>query len=190
MNKLFLSVCITLLLSFGVFPQSTDDYNKNEFFVGYVGRAVERERSSKGFEGAYARNIHQYVGLKASFSSTFDTTNFGSTSEKFSITTHRLVGGIQVKNNQSDNRLKPFAHFLVGAGSRETKFSSTTNPSIFSDTGFVTNVGGGLDIKINKRFDIRTQVDLEFLRVKETPTTPREFERIDSVGFAVGIVIK
>ncbi len=190
MKKIILSICMIYLLNLGIFSQSFDDYNKNEFFVGYVGRIAERERSFKGFETAYARNVHQYVGLKASFSSAFDVRKFRGSSAKSTLTTHRLVGGIQVKNNASDNRIKPFAHFLVGVGNRESNFSSTINSTRFSDTGFATNIGGGLDIKINKRFDIRTQVDLEFMRLKETPTTPSEFKRIDSVGFTIGIVIK
>jgi hypothetical protein len=77
-----------------------------------------------------------------------------------------------VKDNSNSGRFKPFGHALVGAGHVRAKVSDfTCTPGnlcaavvppdqTFSDTGFAGAFGGGLDIRVNNRFQIRAfQVD-------------------------------
>jgi hypothetical protein len=77
------------------------------------------------------------------------------------------MGGIQVKDNETKGRFKPFAHALFGVGHVRRSFTvqECQTPcdfasSRFSDTGFSGAFGGGLDVRINDRIDFRAiQVD-------------------------------
>lgn len=81
------------------------------------------------------------------------------------------MGGVQIKDNSSDTRVKPFAHALVGfARGKNTidtaicsQFSASGNCSTFfnnSSYGLAGAIGGGLDIKVTPRVDVRAiQVD-------------------------------
>ena len=192
MNKLTMAFCLVTILSVGVFAQTGDgEYNKNEFYVGYSNQQISREinidsrGSLNGIEASYVRNFHRYFGIKGDFSAayqkgntnglvvTYDpTVNLAQVNYDFNSSAFNFLGGVQVKNNASRGRYKPFAHALVGATHRRLKTknlgcvsncpSNTINIPDFksSNTGFAGAFGGGLDIKINDRIDFRAvQVD-------------------------------
>lgn len=167
--------------------QTTGEYDKNEFYVGYSNQQVDNgnRRSLNGFEGSYTRNVHRYFGIRADFSvaknsrtlngSVFDPVNGTINIQQVNTrSVYNLLGGIQVKDNASTKRFKPFAYALVGVAVNRSRYSnlactSTTscpstlpvpNNVTFSDTGIAGAFGGGLDIKITKRIDFRAiQVD-------------------------------
>ena len=183
--KILLSTCV--LCAAALAQADTDEYKKNEFYAGYSNQQLDRGsyRTANGFEGAYVRNIHKFFGIKGSVSGAYRRDNYSFTlqdptvpggtfsyRQKSSSSLYNLLGGVQVKNNASKARFKPFAHALAGvAVSREKIDISCTSancPSIyaptsnftFTDTRFAAAVGGGLDIKINDRVDFRAiQVD-------------------------------
>ena len=100
---------------------------------------------------------------------TFDESPFFRTRHSL----YNVTAGIQVKNNKHTGRFKPFAHVLIGAAHVRSSTSNFTcspaaNCAVLippssdanTDTRFAGAFGGGLDIKINDRFDIRAiQVD-------------------------------
>lgn len=202
MNKLVIAFCMMIIAAAASYAQTTDEYNKNEFFVGYSNQQVDRGNydNFNGVEGSYVRNVSRYFGVKSDFSAAFRNDEFsgtlpalvpGGTTTTFrsesKSSVYNFLGGVQVKDNASTARLKPFGHALVGVAHNRNKFTSTTGNSTFDgtfhDTGFSTAVGGGLDIKINDRFDFRAiQADYNPVRINNQWT--------NNFRFGIGIVIK
>lgn len=222
MNKLFSAFCLTIISSAFAFAQTTgSDYRKSEFFVGYSNQQVDtgadidddfgvdiNDRTTfNGFNVSGVYNVNRYVGVKGDFSGAYRSQDFsfatgaGTTANTVNLDTrnsiYNVLGGVQIKDNASDTRVKPFAHVLVGVGHVRSKVSNVTcsNPAVASticsgfngetasDTGFAGAFGGGLDIKVNDRIDIRAvQVDYNPIRVNEQ--TGHNFR------IGVGIVFK
>ena len=225
MNKLFLAFCLTVITSVFAFAQS-NDYKKAEGYVGYSNQQVDTgvnsnsssgtfssslfndRRSFNGFEASGVYNVHRYVGIKGDFSAAFRNENFsfnaasGTTANTISGRTsdqiYNYLGGVQIKDNSSDARFKPFAHVLVGAATERTKFNSvacsntaaancSTIVNAFSgsdsQTGFAGAFGGGLDIKINNRVDFRA-IQADYNPIRINGGTDNNFR------FGIGFVFK
>jgi opacity protein-like surface antigen len=176
-----------IVLSVCVFAQnSDDDYKRNEFYAGFSHQQVgNRDHDPfNGFEVSYVRNVHRYIGIKGDFSAAyrnldftspaFNTTGVASATVRFENrrSLYNFLGGVQIKDNASEARFKPFAHALVGvAHNRNTTKNITcisncsalalnTDDFTFSDTGFGGAFGGGIDLKVNDKIDFRLiQVD-------------------------------
>jgi hypothetical protein len=188
MNKFIKAVCLSIVLSVAVFAQNDadDEYNKNEYYVGFSHQQVDEggRRNLNGFEGSYTRNIKRYLGIRGTVSGAFESTTLrgsipnppGGTFEfqqDFNRSVVNFLGGVQIKDNASKARFKPFAFALGGVAVNRSQFknlactSGNCPPTIpfpgnvtFTDTGIAGAFGGGLDIKINKKIDFRAiQVD-------------------------------
>lgn len=197
MKKIFLAFCLTAVSGFAAFAQNTDDYKKGEVFVGYsngqidtgvdsdesFGDILDERETFHGLNVSGVYNVSRYFGLKADVSGTYNNREFnfpvttGTTTSNVSFKTnnslYNFLGGVQIKDNASEGRLKPFAHALVGAGHGRVKVKDVTCPagvdcSDFvsdSETGLAGAFGGGLDIKLNNRVDFRAfQVDYNPIR--------------------------
>lgn len=211
MHKLLKAFCLSVVLSATVFGQttSTDEYNKNEFYVGYSNQQVKdfQRTGFNGIEVSYTRNVHRYVGIRGSVSYARNNRKFQGTlndpvvgNYSFQQENNRSVynfhGGVQFKDNASKARLKPFAFALAGVAHNRSRFEGlacsspncpTTVPiannQTFSDTGFSGAFGGGLDIKINDRFDLRA-IQIDYNPVYSNSRVENNFR------FGIGIVIK
>ncbi len=218
MNKLMMAFCLTITLSVGVFAQTDDEeYNKNEFYVGYSNQQVgnSNRRTFNGFETSYVRNFNRYFGIKGDFSAAYRNKNFnipvivGEPIITGNTTTimiadvnadnnsfvYNFLGGIQIKDNASKTRIKPFAHALVGAVHNRSKtenvtcisncsnFNSNTRNFSSSDIGFGGAFGGGLDIKINDRIDFRA-IQFDYNPVYSRSSVNNNFR------FGIGFVFK
>ena len=160
------------------------DYKKSEFSAGYslVGLdsgGVDRQ-GLNGFEVSGVYNFSRYFGVKGDFSAAFRSSHVGFTIPPGNTVTFDIhqrlfnfLGGIQVKDNSNTGRLKPFAHALVGVGqnrSASENFQCTAPCAGFiggssTTTGFAGAFGGGLDIRVNNRFQVRVlQVDYNPVR--------------------------
>jgi Outer membrane protein beta-barrel domain len=202
MYKFISLFCLTLALSICAVAQTSgDDYNKNEFFVGYSNQQVDRGSydTYHGFEGSYVRNVSRYFGIKGDFSAAYKNESFnipalvvngttipgGRAESKNSV--YNFLGGVQIKDNASSARFKPFAHALAGVATNRikstTSFSGAGSQNFtINETGFAAAVGGGLDIKINDRFDFRA------IQVDYNPV--RNFGQFShNVRFGIGLVI-
>lgn len=192
MKKLILSGLMTLLCaSFGLAQNTSGDYKKSEFFVGYSNNQVDTGLNSddgnefqnffndrESFHGVNVTgtyNVTRYVGVTGDVSATYNNKNFsfsvptgptttGTVAFKTNNSLYNFLGGVQVKDNASTARVKPFGYALVGAGHARTKFKDVTCPtgvdcSFFnetdSETGLAGAFGGGIDIKINDKIDFR-----------------------------------
>ena len=211
MIKFIKILCLTCVLCAAVCAQTSgDEYKKNEFYGGYSNQQLDEGsyRTANGFEFAYTRNIHRYFGLKGSVSGAYGSNDFSGTFTdpttngtysyrvKTNTSVYNFLGGVQVKNNASKGRFKPFAHALGGVAVTRNKFNTTCTSGscpgfifgldtvTFSDTHFAGALGGGLDIKINNRLDFRA------IQVDYNPIFRGGGSWDHNIRFGVGFVIK
>src|ERR1044071_7481631 len=162
------------------------DYKKWEFFGGYsalqfdnlggdtgnpaVDDILSGRNTLRGFELAITRNFHKYVGAKFDYSLHLREDEFSRPAGSGTIdsTIQNFLGGIQIKNNSEDGpRFKPFGHALFGVAVQKVDVDSPQLPAIFgisdfhvNETSFAMAFGGGIDIKLNNKIDIRAgQID-------------------------------
>ena len=215
MNKLILAFCLTIISSVFAFSQTTD-YKKTEFFVGYsngqidpggsgggsVSDFFEDRENFHGFNASGVVNINRYFGIKGDVSGTYKNNEFsfpivtpqGSSNVSFKTnrSVYNFLGGVQVKDNASTGRLKPFAYALVGAGHERAKVSNLSCPSGVtcadiagsdSETGLAGAFGGGLDVRINDSIDFRV-VKVDYNPIKFDSGTQH------NIRLGIGIVFK
>jgi len=133
-------------------------------------------RSFNGFDASLTFNVSRYVGIKGDVTGHFKSDRFvdvftppGATqTESTSERLYNFLGGLQIKDNQKDKRVKPFAHALAGfarytARQRQTidifpQFNFVANDK---ETSFALKVGGGLDVRVSPRVDIRV-IELDY----------------------------
>ncbi len=148
-------------------------------------------------------NFSRYFGVKGDFSAAYNNKNFDFTVPTAPPSTGRVafdtnnslynfLGGIQVKDNATDARFKPFGHALIGTGHGRVKVKNVTcDPAVdctglegtISETGFAGAFGGGIDIKLNDKFDFRAiQVDYNPIRFDSGTS--------HNVRFGIGLVFK
>jgi Outer membrane protein beta-barrel domain len=142
-----------------------------------LGDIIGEREGFHGFNASITGNITRYVGLKFDFSAhfknrTFPLTPISTATVDVDSRLYNFLGGVQIKDNASESTFKPFGPALVGAanGRNRVDFSPDVCIAIFpspcpvdftdSETGFAGAFGGGLDIRVNNRIDIRAiQVD-------------------------------
>jgi opacity protein-like surface antigen len=207
------------------------DYKKFEFFGGYsamqfdtlagdtdiaaINDVLGGRNTLRGFEVAATYNFHKYVGATFDYSLHFREDNFSRPAASGTVdsTLHNVLGGLQFKNNKNDGpRLKPFAHALFGFAHQKIDVDSPQLPALFgisdfhvNETSFAMAFGGGVDIRINEKFDVRAgQVDWNIINrgdqqlgivlvptPHQTVGTPFVIpgHRQDNLRLSVGIII-
>jgi hypothetical protein len=179
MRKLFLATMVIACAASFSFAQSKDDYNKYEVYAGYSHARVDFGGDREGFngvEGSVTGNVSRYFGLKGDYAfhfKSFDAAPFNEDAK-----THTLVGGFQIKDNSTETKVKPFAHFM--AGIQNARFSGVVNDS---ETGFAGVIGGGLDIRLSPRVDFRA-IQLDYAPTRLDGETQHNFR------IGAGIVIR
>lgn len=182
MKKLILSAVLALVGAASAMAQ-TSNYKKSEFYVGYSNNQVDTGANSGSGLGNFfddrlsfhgvnvsgVYNVSRYVGIKGDISGTYKSKDFGTTftsgatplvvSFKTKNSLYNFLGGVQIKDNSNEKKVKPFAHALVGAGYGRTKLSNVNCPSgafcaaldtSESETALAGAFGGGLDVKAGK----------------------------------------
>ena len=204
---MFIFACASLAAA------QSDDYKRFEFFGGYshnridtgigdddpsLRDIIDEREGFHGFNTSITGNLSRYVGLKFDFAGHYKSRAFpfGNIANAVDVDSHvyNFLGGVQVKNNSSEARFKPFAHALVGAAHARNRvevnnlvciaISPSPCPPNFTETetGFASAFGGGLDIRASNRVDIRVfQIDYNPTRLFDS--TQHNFR------IGVGIVI-
>jgi opacity protein-like surface antigen len=160
----------------------SDGYHKAEFFAGFstlradVGASGDPDvdaglsnRYFNGFNSSVTGNINKYVGLKFDVSGHYKNFSFNvpgiGPQAQVKSSLYNVLGGMQIKNNSKSRRFKPFVHAMAGAGIVKAKLNDNFCQAAFgsacsgefrdSETGFAAVVGGGVDVKLSKRVDLR-----------------------------------
>lgn len=167
MKKLFLAFCVVIITGVFAFAQSTSDYKKGEFYVGYSNNQVDTGANSNsgnaardffndrlsfnGFEVSGVANISRYVGIKGDISGAYKSETFagtvgtGATATNVTFDTknslYNFLGGVQFKDNSSTARFKPFGHVLAGAGHARYKVDNVTcsNTAVTNCSSLITS---------------------------------------------------
>jgi len=145
-------------VGFGNIQDEDDDYHKAELFVGYSHHreSIIDPEGFDGFNASVTGNVSRYFGLKFDLAGHYHSDAFTDAS------VYNVLGGVQLKDNSKAARFKPFAHLLGGVARRRASFGTFGG---FSDTGFSAVAGGGLDIRVHRRLDVRAgQVDYNLTR--------------------------
>ena len=157
------------------------DYNKREIGanVSIMGLdtkgAFNSDRSRDGLAGFNAQgayNFSRYFGVKAEFS--YSQRHFDSDFIDLTTRLSQIMGGIKLQDNKTTTRFRPFGHALVGVAHasdlpRIVRDGSTlVTFSVRDGTGSAFALGGGLDIRLTKRLELRAfQIDYNPSRIKE-----------------------
>lgn len=162
----------------------------------------------QGFNVAYTYNFHRYIGVKGEFSRVTNNEELrfvvippvSSTEPNVRIKSAltNYVGGIQIKDNSQKTRFKPFAHALFGVGHEGKKLDcfgtpqalGCSSPPESSKKSFAVVLGGGLDIKLNNRIDIRAiQLDFNSMKVVNGAANPPAIITENSNKYRIGFGI-
>ena len=195
MRRMPLVAVLTLLCSSYAFAQSDDYNKYEFFggySLMHFDRATETNNANltalleskevlNGFNVSAHYNFHRYAGVVFDYSYHFREDEFVTAFSGPPVTVngtidthlHNILGGIQIKNNSQDGPVfKPFGYGVAGIAVQKVDLES---PQLFSaigvdnvsqnETSFALAIGGGVDIRLNDRFDIRAgKVDLNFIR--------------------------
>ena len=227
--KRFLTITV-LTIALAPAAMAQNDYKKWEFFGGYsalgfdtlagdtgnpaVEAVLSGRNTLRGFELSVTRNFHKYVGVKGDYSLHLREDNFSRPAGSGTVdtTVQNFLGGLQFKDNATEARIKPFAHALFGLANQKVDVDSPNLSAIFgvtdlrvNETSFAMAFGGGLDIRLNEKIDIRAvQADWNIINRGDQQTgivlTPTPFQTVgsafvipgsrqDNIRLSVGIVI-
>ena len=195
MCKMALVATITLLFSSYTVGQSRDYHKYELFggySIMHFDRATESNNANlttlleskevlNGFNVSANINFHKYAGVIFDYSYHFREDEFNTTlpgvtgpvTGSIDTTLHNILGGILVKNNSTDGPMfKPFGYGEAGFAVQKVDLESPLLlPAIGvsgvsqNESSFAFAVGGGLDIKVNERIDVRAaKLDLNFIR--------------------------
>lgn len=154
-----------------------------------------------GFNASGVYNISRYIGLKGDVSGTYHGGDFlyplgpnTAITGNVRNSLYNFLGGVQFKDNAATRRVKPFGHVMVGAGLADIRVKDATCtppagcggvilPASNQETGLAGVIGGGFDLKLNDRFDLRlVQIDYNPVNL--------ESGMLHNARIGIGIVIK
>ncbi|HEX8736099.1 MAG TPA: outer membrane beta-barrel protein [Pyrinomonadaceae bacterium] len=191
----------------------TDDNPRAEFFAGYSVLGINYEAAppafpqpvivafdgkqflNKGVNVSGTYYLTKRFGLTADFSAHFKTNNTpltnGNIEDKIRIL--NVLGGPQYKFRNS-SRVTPFVRGLAGVAVTSSKLkvmSSFTGEDTSSSTDFALALGGGVDVRVNKRLDLRVfQADYNPVFLSGGNELGFGKSRADNVRFSFGVVLK
>ncbi len=206
MRKLILLAIFIAASAPLTFAQNSDDYDKVNFFAGYSHNRVDTgisdadediddifdEREGfNGFNVSITGNVHRYVGITGdySFHRKRFTDSFGGVTARADADLHNFLGGVTIKDNAKETKVRPFANFLIGGAHAKTDVDFTGLPAGTviddddSESGFAAAIGGGVDIRLNDRVDFRA-VKFEYNPTRLGGETQHNFR------IGIGVVIK
>jgi hypothetical protein len=149
------------------------EFPRAEIFGGYsYFRANPEKVNLNGWNANVSGNLTHYFGIEGDISG-----HYASLSRNVDVNSYTFMAGPKLAYRME--RIVPFAHFLIGA----SRSASESFGVHFSDYALATIIGGGIDIKLDKRFAIRAaQADYLMTRFND--------ERQNNFRFSVGLVLR
>lgn len=212
MRKLIFSALLLFCCAAPAAAQS-DDEARAEFFAGYsVLKTKYRvevhpgppalsvigfsgEQTLHGFNASATGYVTRGLGFTGDFSGHFTTDRLPEPNGediRTRIRVYNLLGGPQYKF-RNDSRALPFVRAMAGvAHTRSTiRVESINVASTTSSTDFALALGGGLDVRVSERFDLRVlQADYTPIFLSRGNELGFGKSRADNVRFSFGVVFK
>ena len=212
MGKLFFRAILICCCAAPAAAQS-DDAPRAEFFAGYsVLKTKYRvevppgppalsvvgfrgEQTLHGFNASATGYVTRGFGFTGDFSGHFTTNRLPDPlgdDIRTRIRVFNLLGGPQYKFRDG-GRAQPFVRALAGvAHTRSTISVASINvASTTSSTDFALALGGGLDVRVSERFDLRVfQADYNPVFLSRGNELGFGKSRADNVRFSFGVVFK
>lgn len=154
---------------------------------------VPGPRFHDGWSLSYVSNRSRMSGLKLEISRLSDESTITSPQSNFTYRQQALylLFGAQLKDNRPTSRIKPFLHILggasrIGVNSASSACAATLNlptcPARFQSRRWspTTVIGGGLDIRLSARTDLRL-LQIDYIPLARYGAT------LHSVRFGLGI---
>jgi len=179
MIRLFLLLLVGILAAPIVLGQDNDP-KRYEFYGGYayqrasnnadsfdrngqasIGGAsvdlIQRAQNYHGFTGEFNQNITKHIGLVTSLSGTYGKSPYVSaiTGRTLGASASRYDLMFGPRYNFRLGTFNPFAEALFGFEHMRVTFSEAVANARDADTAFAMAFGGGLDVRLNDRFDVR-----------------------------------
>jgi opacity protein-like surface antigen len=201
MKKTALLLTLVVSLFSAVAAQNDPPDRHFEFFAGYSvlftdhensGTPLDRFSGLHGMDFSATGYFTKRFGITGDFS--FHTQSHNETftggSAHFRTTSYNYLVGPQFRfvNN---TRVTPFVRALAGVSNNRFSAKSTVpiNLSSQSVTDFAMALGGGLDIRVHKRFGIRLfQIEYMPVFIRDRTQPGIDGRRFDNVRFSTGIV--
>jgi opacity protein-like surface antigen len=208
-------LCFGTLLFFCCVPLAaaqSDDSPRVEFFAGYsvlrtryeaeqpnppmpVIVAFPGKQTLNGFNVSATGYLTQGFGLTGDFSGHFKTNSVpdplgGNIETKIRV--FNILGGPQYRFH-NNSRVAPFVRILAGVAHTRAglEVPSLNSSDTASSTDFALAIGGGLDIRVNDRIDLRVfQADYNPTFLSDRNELGFGNTRADNVRFSFGVVFK
>ncbi len=191
-------------------------FPKLEFFGGYLdsGEFPYNEFKFTGFsvpgdfgthhglELSVIRDLNRRLGIKGDFSAHFQSNTFPVNvclqtpcvpvpqSAELNPKLFNFLVGPEVKFGNPRWRFAPFTHALFGiahtTASFKTSGSAFMSSQTTAETGFAMAFGGGLDVRMSRRFSLRTSVDFNPKWVGRDDNAARQVQ--NDLRLAVGVL--
>lgn len=155
----------------------------------------------RGFEASFTRNFRRYFGLKGEFSAQFHRDAFNVNAcvqtpcvpvvqpAELNPRLFNFLAGPEFKA-RNHTRFTPFGHVLLGVAHTTATFKtsgSAINLALSTtETGYSVAFGGGLDIRIQSHWSIRTVVDYNAKSVGRDDNGARQSQQ--DLRFSTGIL--
>ena len=148
-----------------------------------------KRRGFNGFDTSITYNFTRYFGVKGNVTGHYKSDRFVDTFGAVTDTInskerlYNFLGGVQVKDNGEAGRFKPFAHALFGLARQpvtqvQTSAQSASDNFTTKDnaTSFAMKLGGGIDVRVNRKVDIRlVEFDYNPIFTRDFNTTGAPF---------------
>jgi opacity protein-like surface antigen len=207
---------IILVSSRSLAQTQTPQFPKLEFFGGYLdsGEFPYTQFKFKGFslpgdfgtrhglEVSVMRALNRRIGIKGDFSAHFQSNTFPANvclqtpcvpvqqNAALNPKLFSFLAGPEVKLGNTGWRFAPFTHALFGIAHTTATFktsgSAVNLSQTLTETGFSMAVGGGLDVRLTRRFSVRTSLDFNPNWVGRDDTGGRQVQ--NDLRLAVGVL--
>ena len=189
--------------------RAQDDERKVEFFGGYSYLTTTMDEPDEpldqfdnldGFNIAATGYLTKRFGVTGDFSAYFrnKTENLPGGTIRFRSRSFNYLGGPHIRFT-NHTRVTPFVHALAGASNNRFAYRATatgaSTPAVdvsVSVTDFALALGGGLDVRINRRVALRLfQIEYNPVFLRDRPEfNTNGGRRLDNARFSIGLVFK
>lgn len=208
MSRLLFLLLIAMLCAPLAAAQSTTDYPKWEFFVGYTHERIDSGADRldtnrdlfgnatvdfdpvrlgfNGFTTEVVGNVHRNIGIVANVSGSYHRATFTDilTNRPFNtrLSQYDILFGPRY-NFRNKSSVTPFAHALFGIAHFRATSNDFFSGDADSETDFAMAIGGGLDVRASRKIDVRA-IQFDYL--------PTFFgtQRQDNLRFSTGVKFK